>query len=107
MDAVAAEIREIIGTLFQQIEMDHLSDDTSLREVGVSSLDFVKIVLAIDSLELTSLVVGLEDTFGFIFEDTDLDPAKIRTVGDVVRLVFFYNHGYIEEDKKHASVGGS
>lgn len=63
--------------------------------------------LGIDSLELTSLVVGLEDTFGFIFEDTDLDPAKIRTVGDVVRLVFYYNHGYIEEDKKHASLGES
>ena len=48
MDAVTAEIREIMGTLFQQIEIDHLSDDTSLREVGVSSLDFVKIVLAIE-----------------------------------------------------------
>lgn len=48
MDAVITEMREIIGTLFPHIEMDHLSDDTSLRGAGISSLDFVKIVLAIE-----------------------------------------------------------
>ena len=61
--------------------------------------------LGVDSLTMTIFVIGLEEEFGIFFEDADLDPSKIRTVGDVVKLVFFYRCGYTEEEIKDAAMG--
>lgn len=40
----------------------------------------------LDSLSLVSVIVGLEDRFGVTFDDGDLNPAELLTVGDLIRL---------------------
>lgn len=62
-----------------------------LREVNgcgeVNAESELKSDVGLDSLSLVSVIVGLEDKFGVTFDDGDLNPAELLTVGDLVRLV--------------------
>ena len=46
--------------------------------------------MGLDSLRLVELMVMLEETFGVEFEESDLDPARLLTVGDVYALMQRY-----------------
>ena len=51
--------------------------------------------LGFDSLSLVELIVDLEDRFNIEIEESDLDPAQIKTVGQVYALVDKYSEGRI------------
>lgn len=88
--------------LYQEV-IDYISTFTPEKFRSLSTR--LQEQLGIDSLTLTTLVVGLEEQFGMILEDGDLDPAKMHTVKDIVKLVFFYRCGYTGEETKNATVG--
>lgn len=46
--------------------------------------------LGFDSLRLAELIITLEETAGVEFEESDLNPAKLITVGDVNSLLERY-----------------
>lgn len=47
----------------------------------------LKTDIGLDSLNLVSVIVGLEEKFGIEFNESDLDPSKIIRVKDLVELV--------------------
>ncbi|PWL98740.1 MAG: acyl carrier protein [Clostridiales bacterium] len=49
--------------------------------------------LGIDSLGLVELVVDLEERFNIEFDESDLDPANLKTVGSIYSLVDKYTEG--------------
>lgn len=49
--------------------------------------DELKKDLGLDSLSLVSVIVGLEDSFNILFDDSDLDPGLLITVKNLVSLV--------------------
>lgn len=51
--------------------------------------------LGFDSLSLVELIVDLEDKFDIVIEESDLDPAQIKTVGQIYTLVDKYAEGRI------------
>lgn len=46
--------------------------------------------IGIDSLKKVELIVAVEDTFGIIFDDSDLDPVQLVKVSDIVELTEKY-----------------
>lgn len=42
----------------------------------------------LDSLSLVAVIVGIEEKAGIVFDDGDLDPAKLITVEDLVELTW-------------------
>lgn len=65
----------------------------ALRDLGVENAemtDRIKEDCGLDSLSLVSVIVHLEDDLGNEFDDGDLDPAELLTVGDVVKLTEKY-----------------
>ncbi len=48
------------------------------------------ISIGINSLKAVELIIALEDAFGITFEEGDLDPAKLKTVGSVIALAGCY-----------------
>lgn len=71
------DIRAGIGALLQQIT------EVSPTEVTATSR-FVE-DLAVDSLSMLELVIGVEETFGVRIADADV--SRLVTVGDLVTLI--------------------
>ena len=71
-DASAVEVRQLVAKSLGAPD-DAIRESTSLRDLGVSSLDLVVLVMAI------------EERFHIEFEPADLD--RLRTFGDLVRRV--------------------
>lgn len=46
--------------------------------------------LGFDSLKLVQLLVLIEEKMGFEFEESDLDPSSLVSIGDYNRLVAKY-----------------
>ncbi|MDP4119595.1 MAG: phosphopantetheine-binding protein [Bacillota bacterium] len=46
--------------------------------------------LGFDSLRMVELLIALEDSFDFEFEQSDLDPSKIIYLQDVFELISRY-----------------
>ena len=46
--------------------------------------------LGIDSLKTVELMVQLEDRFGIVFQDSDLNPETLNTVQSIIELVEKY-----------------
>ncbi|GEM_PF-1730040 len=46
-----------------------------LEDYGFNSVDFLK------------LIAGIEETYGFDFEDEDLVPERFKTIGDFVDYI--------------------
>lgn len=59
----------------------------SLNEIGI---DDTLSSIGIDSLKMVELIVALEDGFDIAFDDSDLDPSQLPTVGAVIDLVGKY-----------------
>lgn len=51
-----------------------LSEEDTLKESGL------------DSLSLVSLIVSIEDAFRVSFTDNDLQPDKLNSLADLVRI---------------------
>lgn len=71
-------IREKIKELAKEALGAELSEEEDLRESGV------------DSLGLVSLIVAVEEEFGLTFRDDDLQPERLRTLGDLTELTEKY-----------------
>ena len=64
-----------------------------LCDMGVeydSVFDRIKEDCGLDSLSLVSVIVGLEETLGKEFDDSDLEPAELITVGNIIMLTEKY-----------------
>lgn len=66
-----------------QILVDNLSDATPQQLSGNTEL----FALGLNSLNAVSLVLGLEDTFGFEFDLDEISFDSFRMVSDIVDLV--------------------
>ena len=64
--------------------------EMSMLSVGELCNEDTLISIGINSLKAVELIVALEDTFGITFEEGDLDPAKLKTVGSIIALADCY-----------------
>lgn len=46
--------------------------------------------LALDSLQMVTLLIMIEDQFGIELDESDMDPFALETVADVVAMVSKY-----------------
>lgn len=58
--------------------------------------------LGLDSLQMVTLLVMLEDTFGITLEESDMDPFDLADVRQVVTLVGKYTGGGGPDDHEPA-----
>lgn len=49
--------------------------------------------LGLDSLKMVELIVALEDEFNIEFDESDLDPKALETVGSIYALANKYAKG--------------
>ena len=69
-----------------------IMEQAFLDEVPVETAS-LKDDLGIDSLKVVELIVELEDAYKIIFDESDLDPERLITVGDIYKLVEAYALG--------------
>lgn len=50
----------------------------------------LKADLGLDSLKMVELIVAIEDAFEIEIDESDLDPTKLQTVGDIYTLLDKY-----------------
>ena len=83
MNNIETKIRAIIGENAEmQKDFSHIASDIDLKNIGINSITFIKIV------------VSIETEFGIEFEDEDLDYNKFPNIKSLVNYV---------EDKTHNS----
>ena len=46
--------------------------------------------LGLDSLSMVTMLLTIEDTFGIVLDESDMDPYDLITVSDVISLVTRY-----------------
>ena len=63
-------------------------DISGVQDVALASS--LKDDCGLDSLSIVSLIVQAEDKFSIQFDDGDLDPSALVSVGDMVKLVEKY-----------------
>lgn len=70
-------LRECLKTSmgFEEKAVEDLKTDTSLLELGINSVSFIKAVVAI------------ENEFDLEFQDENLDLARFRTYGDILSVI--------------------
>src|SRR6476646_4465007 len=79
-DTNAQSLEQRIAGLVQRLLADHSLDrlvgaDDDLRQAGLSSLDMVSLVLAV------------EEEFGIMVPETGITPANFRSIAAISRLV--------------------
>ena len=57
---------------------------------SINKTDRLKEDLALDSLEMVTLLISLEDTFAIELDESDMDPYDLITVSDVIELAEKY-----------------
>jgi len=69
-------INQIIAIVSEQstVEPDELDIGDSFASIGI------------DSLKMVEVIVEIEDTLGILFDDSDLDMEKLKTVEDIIQL---------------------
>ncbi len=67
-----------IKELAQESLGAELNENDSLKECGV------------DSLSLVILIAEIESAYGFEFDESDLQPENLITLGDLVKLTEKY-----------------
>jgi len=73
---ILSEIKKIIvHSIGGNISIDSLSDDFQL----VGNI--------LDSMAVTTLIIALEEHFGFMFDDEDLDAESFETTNSLSELV--------------------
>lgn len=76
MEQISSKAIEVI-TKFSVVKSNINSDDLLLN-------------IGVDSLCLVELVIALEDEFNIQFDEAELEPSKLNTVGDIINLVKKY-----------------
>ena len=71
-------------------KIDSIIVETAFYEDVLKSELLLKDDLGIDSLGIVELLVKLEQAFNIEFDESDLDPQKIQTVGDLHNLINNY-----------------
>jgi acyl carrier protein len=71
---------DIIKIIAQQsiVPLNEISTRDPLSSIGI------------DSLAMVELIISLEDGLNVTFDDSDLDPAQLTTVGAMVDLATKY-----------------
>lgn len=64
--------------------------EASFREAPPEEEASLKEDLGIDSLRLVELMIQIEEALDITFEESDLDPDELATVGDLERVVETY-----------------
>ncbi|MCX7923046.1 MAG: phosphopantetheine-binding protein [Clostridia bacterium] len=59
----------------------------SLSGAEITEQTRLKEDLALDSLRLVDFLINLEEHFNIIFNESDLEPSTLKSVGDLVALV--------------------
>jgi acyl carrier protein len=74
--SAAERITRIVQRLLAEHSIDHaVSSDEDLRQAGLSSLDMVSLVLAV------------EEEFALMVPESGITPANFRSIGAIGRLV--------------------
>lgn len=77
---------KVIELLHELNDFDKVNQDSSLsKDVGL------------DSLGMVTLLILLEDQLGVTLNESDMDPSRLQTVGDVVTLVDQYLEDHNEK----------
>lgn len=58
-----------------KFEIDQLTDDTSVEEIGFNSITYIQ------------MIVSIEDMFDIEFDDAMLDYNMITTIGEFIKIV--------------------
>lgn len=70
-----------------------------LQALGVEKIEdtsaTLTVDLALDSLQMVTLLIMLEDTFKIELDESDMDPFALVTVDDIVELIQKYT-AYVE-----------
>ena len=75
IENIKEKINQIILENMPGISVNELSDNVELFSLGLNSLNAV------------SLVLGLEEIFGFEFDMNEISHESFRTIADIVGLV--------------------
>ena len=73
-----------------------------LTELGVESItpeSELRDGLGLDSLQMVNLLIALEEIFNIELEETDIDPASLLTVEDVISLAKKYTQANEEKEE--------
>lgn len=70
---ILEQVIQVVGETLDVADGVELTEDTNLKELGA------------DSFDLLELVTALEDEFGLILDDDDVE--KIATIGQVVDAI--------------------
>jgi acyl carrier protein len=73
-----------------------------LTELGVESItpeSELRDGLGLDSLQMVNLLIALEEIFDIELEETDIDPASLLTVEDVISLAKKYTQANEEKEE--------
>ena len=70
-------IIDVISSL-SVLDSNEIKEEDSLISIGI------------DSLKTVNLVLELENSFNFIFNDSDLDPENLKTVKNIIDIVSKY-----------------
>ena len=73
---------QVINMLSELCGMSRIDTDSRLTEE-----------LGLDSLSMVTMMLSIEDTFGIVLDESDLDPYDLISVGDVISLVDRYTGG--------------
>ena len=70
----------IIGVIssLSVLDSNEIKEEDSLISIGI------------DSLKTVNLILELENSFNFIFNDSDLDPENLKTVKNIIDIVSKY-----------------
>ena len=72
-----------------------------LTELGAESITLASELrddLGLDSLQMVNLLIALEEIFDIELEETDIDPASLLTVEDVISLAKKYTQANEEKE---------
>ena len=75
IETIKQQIHQLLLENLPDVSANQLSDDVELFSLGLNSLNAV------------SLVMGLEDRFGFQFDLDEISFDQFRAVSDIIELV--------------------
>jgi len=75
LETIKTKIRQIILENLTEIKEEDLTDNVELFSLGLNSLNSV------------SLVLGLEETFGFEFDMEEISYESFRAIADITQLI--------------------
>ena len=70
-------IIDVISSL-SVLDSNEIKEEDSLISIGI------------DPLKTVNLILELENSFNFIFNDSDLDPENLKTVKNIIDIVSKY-----------------